>query len=218
MNTEKPLVRLIDDDPAVLQAMSFLLTVEGLDNKTFLSGESFLVEDAPSRAGVAVIDLKMPGMTGMELLKELKIRQFTHPVVILTAHGDIDLAVLALKSGAFDFLQKPLNPEKFLQSIHRALEMDGYENGSELEIVQRHYRDLSAREKQIVQRVSLGLTNKAIADELGLSDRTVESHRGSAYKKLKINNADDLKRLLAFLEAKEREQENNLSLLINKDI
>ena len=205
--SETPLIRLVDDDPAVLQAMSFLLTVENLENQTFASGESFLKGDAPSRPGVVVIDLKMPGMSGMDVLCELKARRCEHPIVILTAHGDVDIAVLAMKAGAFDFLQKPLNPERFIDTIRRALEVDGHLCGDDLAAQQSSYGELSHRERQIVQRVSLGMSNRAIADELNISERTVENHRGAAYRKLHVNNREDLKRLLQNLEIGEREQE-----------
>lgn len=206
----QPLIRLIDDDPAVLQAMSFLFTVEGLANRTFLSAETFLREDSPSCPGVAVVDLKMPSMNGMELLAELKTREFSHPIIILTAHGDIDLAVLAMKAGAFDFLQKPLNPEKFLATIHRALDTDRINNGFNLKEAQGRYRELSPREREIIQRVSIGMSNKAVAEDLVLSKRTVESHRASAYRKLKVKNVGDLQQLLSALETEEREQERSL--------
>lgn len=202
----QPFIRLIDDDPAVLQAMSFLLTVEGLANRTFLSAETFLREDSPSCPGVAVVDLKMPGMNGMELLAELKTRKFFHPIIILTAHGDIDLAVLAMKAGAFDFLQKPLNPEKFPATIHRALDTDRINNGFNLKEAQERY----PREREIIQRVSIGMSNKAVAEDLVLSERTVESHRASAYRKLKVKNVGDLQQLLSALETEEREQERSL--------
>lgn len=116
------LIRLVDDDPSVLRAMSFLLRVEGYGVQCYESAEAFLSNDAPSQPGLVVVDLKMPGMDGMELLSELRRREFLHPVVFLTAHGDIDIAVLAVKAGAFDFLQKPLDPPRFLDTVHRALE------------------------------------------------------------------------------------------------
>ena len=115
-----------------------------------------------------------------------------------------------MKAGAFNFLQKPLNPQKFLTTIHRALDSDLIKADFKFESVQQRYSELSPREKEIIQRVSIGMSNKTIAEDLGLSERTVESHRASAYKKLKVNNIADLQQLLTGLETGEREQELSL--------
>ncbi len=195
---DAPLVRIVDDDPNLRDALSYSLESEGWEVSAYPDARSFLVGDMPSRPGVLVLDVRMPGMSGVELQAELKRRGFVLPIVFLTAHGDIDMAVDALRNGAFHFLQKPVDPEVFLEVVAQAVEADRLRRSGALdqESAEALLSKLTAREREVVERVALGRLNVQIAVELGLSVRTVETHRASAYKKLRVRSAAGLTTLL----------------------
>lgn len=203
---EAPLIRIVDDDPDLRDALVFMLSNEGWAARAWPDGPSFLREDAPSRPGVCILDVRMPGMSGIELHAELRRRGIDLPVIFLTAHGDIDMAVDELRKGAFHFLQKPLDAAKLLAAVADAVEEDrrrrcGLPN---LEEAKARFASLRPREREVIEMLGEGALNADIARRLGLSVRTVEAHRAAAYVKLRVKSAADAAQILAMLKGAEK--------------
>lgn len=196
-----PLIRIVDDEPSMRKALTILLETEGWKVQSFGSAKEFLAEDAPSVPGCLILDVSMPEMTGLQLHNLLLERGYETPIIFLTGHGDIDIAVDSMKKGAVDFLQKPVNEEKLITAVSKAIDWDlshrGWSVSPEEEL--ERYESLSKREREVISLVSKGLINKEIAQRLGLSERTIEVHRLSATKKLKINAPADIATLLSHL-------------------
>lgn len=192
----KTLVRIIDDDEDLRESAEMMLTYAGWKVETFSDAASFLTQDAPSVPGCAVVDSRMPAMSGPELQAEMLRRQISLPILILTGHANVDLAVMTLKAGAFDFLQKPVDETLLMETISKACE----ENlKASLGIMGREefknrFKTLSSREKDVAKLLTEGLTTKAIAQRLGISDWTVYEHKSEIYKKL---GTKDIKRLFS---------------------
>lgn len=191
-----PLIRIVDDDPDVLRGISYLFEGEGYRTATFASAREFLTIDMPSQKGVAIVDLKMPMMDGLELQAELKNRNYPNPIVFLTAHGDIEIAVLAVKRGAFDFLTKPVNPQKLLDVVEKALEFYDRRRTESLLEQSRNLAKLTEKEMQVAKLAGRALSSREIAEALNCSPRTVDAHKASIYKKLGINTSAQLQLLL----------------------
>ncbi len=192
------LIRVVDDDRAVSKAIQFLLENEDWTVQVFSSGEEFLVHEAPSVPGCIILDVQMGGISGIEVHKELIARESKVPIIFLTAHGDIPMAVEAMKEGAAEFLVKPLDPEKLLQLVEKHVEWDIKRRQWSVskEEAERRVESLTLRERQIVELVLKDLSNQEIAEALKLSRRTIECHRQVAYKKLQVNNVKELKLIL----------------------
>lgn len=192
------LIRVVDDDRAVSKAIQFLLENEDWTVQVFSSGEEFLVNEAPSVPGCIILDVQMGGISGIEVHKELIARESKVPIIFLTAHGDIPMAVEAMKEGAAEFLVKPLDPEKLLQLVEKHVEWDLKRRQWSVskEEAERRVESLTLRERQIVELVLKDLSNQEIAEALKLSRRTIECHRQVAYKKLQVNNVKELKLIL----------------------
>ena len=192
------LIRVVDDDRAVSKAIQFLLGNEDWTVQVFSSGEEFLVNEAPSVPGCIILDIQMGGISGIEVHKELIARESEVPIIFLTAHGDIPMAVEAMKEGAAEFLVKPLDPEKMLQLVEKHVEWDIKRRQWSVskEEAERRVESLTLRERQIVELVLKDLSNQEIAEALKLSRRTIECHRQVAYKKLQVNNVKELKLIL----------------------
>lgn len=192
------LIRVVDDDRAVSKAIQFLLGNEDWTVQVFSSGEEFLVNEAPSVPGCIILDIQMGGISGIEVHKELIARESEVPIIFLTAHGDIPMAVEAMKEGAAEFLVKPLDPEKLLQLVEKHVEWDIKRRQWSVskEEAERRVESLTLREWQIVELVLKDLSNQEIAEALKLSRRTIECHRQVAYKKLQVNNVKELKLIL----------------------
>lgn len=192
------LIRVVDDDRAVSKAIQFLLENEDWTVQVFPSGEEFLVNEAPSVPGCIILDVQMGGISGIEVHKELIARESKVPIIFLTAHGDIPMAVEAMKEGAAEFLVKPLDPEKLLQLVEKHVEWDIKRRQWSVskEEAERRVESLTLRERQIVELVLKDLSNQEIAEALKLSRRTIECHRQVAYKKLQVNNVKELKLIL----------------------
>lgn len=194
MSPKTPLIRVIDDDLDLLNSVEFLLKCEGYEVAAYTDAQEFLRADSPSRPGCLVLDEQMPIMTGQELQSELNARKSVLPIIFLTAHGDIDMAVQTMIRGAVDFQKKPIKPEKFLISVARAVQIDLDRRGgaSDLKDEIIMYEKLTEREEQICRLVADGLINKEIGERLGISKRTVDHVRASAVNKLQGKSAAQL--------------------------
>ena len=197
------LIRIVDDEDDVREALAMMLRIEGWDAKTYPSARAFLVEDDPSRPGCLVLDVRMPAMTGLELQREMVERGIALPIIFLTGYADIDVAVSSLKEGAVDFLIKPVDDEKLLESIASAVHRDrqrrvGIEGGAR---VREALRSLSARERDILEMFMAGATDAQVAERLALSERTVQGHRAKIYRKFSIHTAKELQALMPDIEA-----------------
>ncbi len=198
MINHEPTIHIIDDDPAVRQSLRYLIESVHLKIHCFDSAEEFLDAGEPARPGCLVLDVRMPGMSGLELQQKLLDTHNDIPIIFLTAHADVPMAVRAMHAGAEHFLEKPFNDQDLLDHIHRAVNRDNHQYGhrGETNTVRLRLKSLSQRERQVLECVVDGLPNKAIAHRLILSDRTVESHRASMMRKMKANSIAELVRLM----------------------
>lgn len=192
-------VFVVDDDEGVCEAVSSLVETVGLNVQTFSSAEAFLehVHDAP--VGCIVLDIRMAGMDGLELQDHLRASGVTLPIIFISGHGDIPMAVQTLKKGAFDFLEKPFRNQTLLDSIKKAIKYSLLNRASaDLQRRMRErYEQLTAREKEVVGLLAEGLSNKAIARKLDLSVRTVETHRANAIHKLGVKTSAEIIRFFS---------------------
>lgn len=197
------LVRIVDDDAELLDALGFMLSCEGWRVKTYPDARSFLTQDMPSVPGVLILDQQMPGMQGAELQAELDRRGYGLPIIFLTAHGSVDLAVRVLRSGAFHFLLKPVDAEALMRATAEAVEKDLRRRGRipDRAAAVEKLSALTAREHEVAKLLAEGLLNKQIAERLGLSVRTVEVYRAASYRKLDVKSAAELARLYQVVKA-----------------
>jgi FixJ family two-component response regulator len=194
-------VFVIDDDAAVRQGLSFMFRSAGYSVEAFASAHSFLEDYDPRRGGCLLLDVQMPRITGLELQQRLNLRGWRIPVIFITGHGTIPSAIAAMKSGAFDFIEKPLREDALLESVERALHWNdrAYEERLERATLQGRAALLTAREREIFELVAAGEPNKIIASRLGISFRTVELHRTHIIEKLKARSLSDLIRMAIIL-------------------
>lgn len=190
----KVLVRIVDDDSDLRAAIRFLLESEGWEVADYYSAADFLLNDDPKIPGCLILDVRMPEMTGVELQSELKQHVRKIPIVFLSAHGDIEMAVKTLHEGAVDFLTKPVQEDKLVPVISRAVKLDLIKRGLSFdhEKTKERFRELTEREKQIVLLLTKGLLNREVGERLGISTRTVEVHRARAFKKLELHTISEL--------------------------
>ncbi|MDP3540479.1 MAG: response regulator [Azonexus sp.] len=193
-----PQAHLVDDDDAIRDALAWLLTSRGIPHAAYDSAESFLAAWTPGTSGCVVLDMRMSGMSGLDCFDQLKERNSTLPVIFLTGHGDVPLAVATLKKGAFDFFEKPLNDNDLASRIVEAMELDARQRAANATVdsVKSRLSSLTTRERQIMEQVLLGKFNKVIADELNISMRTVEVHRANLFDKMRVKTAVELANLL----------------------
>lgn len=187
-------VFVVDDDDAMRSSLRWLIESINLKVRTFASALEYLDAFDPDEAGCLVLDVRMPGMSGMELLDRLADYPLTPPTIIITGHGDVPMAVRAIKHGALDFIQKPFNDNELLDRIQQALDADA-RNRQEmagLDSLKARYDALTPREREIMDLVVTGMSNKNIATELDISSRTVEVHRSRIMKKLRVRTLADL--------------------------
>jgi two-component system response regulator FixJ len=196
---EKPAtVFVVDDDEAVRTSLRLLLKSVGLPVETFASAQEFLDQFDPDRAGCLVLDIRMPGMSGLELQQHLNDRHSIMPVVFITGHGDVPMAVEAMQAGAVDFIQKPFRDQDLIDRINRALEKDREMRGElrERDEIRRRMSQLTPREREVLELVTQGKANKVIAGDLGVSQRTVEIHRARVMEKMRAGSLAHLVRMV----------------------
>lgn len=193
-----PQAHLVDDDEAIRDALAWLLKSRGIPCATHDCAETFLAAWTPKLAGCVILDMRMPGMSGLDCFDMLRERQSALPVIFLTGHGDVPLAVTTLKKGAFDFFEKPFNDNDLATSVREAMDLDARQRAASATVdsVNSRLSTLTTRERQIMEHVLLGKFNKIIADELNISMRTVEVHRANLFDKMKVKTAVELANLL----------------------
>ena len=196
--TGAPIVFVVDDDPSVRSSLKFLLSTVGLQVESFDSADAFLHKkplDAPS---CLVLDVRLPGLSGLDFQRELAARKTRIPIIFLTGHGDIPMSVRAMKAGAVEFLTKPFRDQDLLDAVRIALERDRArrEQDKDVMILQRRFDSLTSREQEVISMVASGMLNKQIADQLGTAESTVKVQRSRAIEKMHAESLVDLIRMI----------------------
>ena len=191
---DSPLVYLVDDDEAIRDSLGLLLRSVGLDCEVYASALEFLEAYDPRRHSCLVADIRMPGLSGLELQQRLNEQRADVPMIFITGHGDVPMAVNAMKSGASDFIQKPFRDQDLIDRIHKALAQDRERRTwrAEERTIRERLALLTPREAEVMKRVVRGQANKVIAMDLGVSQRTVELHRARVMRKLKMRSLAEL--------------------------
>ena len=193
----EPVVFVVDDDQAMRSSLEWLIESVGMKVETFASADAFLDSYYPGRAGCLLLDVRMPGMSGLDLQSYLTREEIRIPVIIITGHGDVGMAVRAMKAGAVDFIEKPFHDEALLASIQTALQHDQRQRelqSQRAEIAAR-LAELTPREHEVMAMVTEGRSNKEIASDLGVSAKTVEAHRARVMDKMQADSLADLVRM-----------------------
>jgi two-component system response regulator FixJ len=191
-------VFVVDDDDAVRNSLRMLLKSAGLNTEVAASAQDFLSTYDTAHPGCLVLDVRMPGMSGLEMQHELNMRGATIPVIFITGHGDIPMAVEAMQHGAFDFLQKPFRDQELLDRVQRALERDAEYRARlrQTDGIRDRLASLSPREREVLDLVTQGKANKMVAGDLGVSQRTVEIHRAHVMQKMEAGSLAELVRMM----------------------
>ena len=194
----KATVFVVDDDQAMRNSLKWLIESVGVAVESFASADEFLAQHQSGRTGCLVLDVRMPGMSGLELLEHLAQRNMHIPAVVITGHGDVPMAVRAMKSGAIDFIEKPFNDEALLDAIRRAIAYEEQQRNSLSEHlqVQERMSHLTPREYEVMTMVTDGRSNKEIANSLGVSAKTIEAHRARVMEKMQAGSLAELVRMV----------------------
>jgi len=196
--TAEPVVFVVDDDKAIRQSLKWLIESVGLKVETYATADEFMNSYYPGRAGCLLLDVRMPGMSGLELQEHFARNHIHIPIIIITGHGDVPMAVRAMKAGAIDFIEKPFNDELLLESIRGALAMDHKQREiqSQRASIATRLAHLTPREHEVMDMVTEGRSNKEIAQELGVSAKTVEAHRARVMEKMEAGSLAELVRMV----------------------
>ncbi len=196
--TGAPIVFVVDDDPSVRSSLKFLLSTVGLHVETFESSDAFLHKKPSDAPGCLVLDVRLPGLSGLDFQRELTARNARIPIIFLTGHGDIPMSVRAMKAGAIEFLTKPFRDQDLLDAVRVALERDRArrEQEKEIMIIQKRFDSLTSREQEVISMVVSGMLNKQIADRLGTAESTVKVQRSRAIEKMHAESLVDLVRMI----------------------
>ena len=194
MNKSEPIIFIVDDDEAVQQSLSMLVEAVGLKSKTYNRAEDFLDAYDPAQAGCLLLDIRMPGMSGLGLQSKLAAEGINIPIIVITGHGDVPMAVEAVKAGAIDFVEKPFRDQVLLDSIQKAIELDeqNRHKQSERTDVETRIALLTPREREVMDLLVLGKSNKVIAYDLGISQKTVDFHRAHTLEKMEVGSVVEL--------------------------
>lgn len=197
MKNPDQIVFVIDDDPSMRTAIKELIEAVGLNCQTFTSGQELLEAKLPDVPGCLILDVRLPGLSGLHLQRELAERGNHIPIIFITGHGDIPMSVQAMKAGAVEFLTKPFRDQDLLDAIEQATERDRLTRQQRLETVElsARHESLTPREREVMQLVVTGLLNKQIAVQLGISEKTVNVHRAQVMQKMKADSLADLVRM-----------------------
>jgi len=197
MTEQKPIVFVIDDDASMRRSLESLLRSVGLDVSVFTSAPEFMQSARVDAPGCLVLDVRLPGMSGLAFQQELVKAGIALPVIFVTGHGDVPMSVRAMKAGAVEFLTKPFDDQVLLDAVHAAIERDRARrrDAADIASLKRRYDDLTDRERQVMSHVVAGMVNKRIADELGLSVVTVKVHRGQVMRKMQARSVAELVRM-----------------------
>lgn len=192
---------IVDDDPAVRDSLQWLLQSRGVPSRTWESSTEFLQFANSELCGCLLLDVRMPGMNGIELFDRLQAMDCRAPVIFLTGHGDVPMAVQALKDGAFDFIEKPYDDNALVDKVFAAIAQDSKRCVKEnsIRLLEQKLAQLTDREQEVMQLILTGKLNKVIADELGIAMRTVEVHRSHIFAKMQVRSAVELSQVLGLL-------------------
>lgn len=199
--TDTPVVYVVDDDAAMRHSLEWLLTPLGLEVRAFATAAEFLAGYDKERVACLVTDVRMPGMSGLELHETLAKSSAPMPVIVITGHGDVPMAVRAMRAGAVDFIEKPLNNQVLIERIHEALRLSRSrrEEADQIGPILAKVAALTTREREVARLVAAGKQNKMIAHDLGISLKTVEIHRHNAMEKMGATTGADLARMLTLV-------------------
>ncbi|WP_374404570.1 response regulator transcription factor [Niveibacterium sp.] len=205
-NLPEQTVHIVDDDEALRDSLIWLLESEGYTVATYASAEDFLAAWSPALTGCLLLDVRMPGMSGLELYEKLVAQHSTLPVIFITGHGDVPMAVSALKKGAVDFIEKPFNDRDMLRLIGQCLEAERSERTQRRQDAEtaRRLDQLTTREREVLDLIVAGRLNKQIADDLGISIKTVEVHRARVMEKMGVSSLAELVQMVMSADAPRR--------------
>jgi len=197
MPSDADIVHVVDDDEAMRDSMAFLLRAENFQVQTYADATDFLNALPQINAGCIVTDVRMPGMSGIELLQRLRELKVSLPVIVVSGHGDVPLAVEAMKTGALDFIEKPFDDQVFLRAVRMALSAHAVDSQREAQkaTINSRLESLSNREREVLEGLVAGHSNKTIAYDLGISPRTVEIYRANVMEKMQAGSLSDLVRM-----------------------
>ena len=196
MTLSDAVVFVVDDDALIRDSLAQLIKSVGLKAETFSSARAFLDKEPTDKPGCLVLDIRMPGLSGLDLQDELAKRGFSIPIIFITGHGTVPMSVRAMKAGAVDFLQKPFEDQQLLDAIHHAIEQNRHtrEGQAAIKEIEQRVKSLTLREQEVLVLVAGGMLNKQIAYELKMSENTVKTHRARIMRKMAVESLADLVR------------------------